>query len=601
MKPSAELAHLELLAEIDALVERMQAWSQSAPAWPPADQCRLLAARLLARLGSLRTRLESPLVIATLGGTGTGKSELVNALAGAEVVRSGRGRPTTLCPTMVCRPGFRPDMLGIDPGEVEVVERDLPALAQLVIIDCPDPDTSDRPEAPEAASPLARLRRILPYCDVLLVTTTQQKYRSARVSEELTAAAPGARTVFVQTHADQDIDIREDWRRVLAQSTTASHSLAPIAREHIWFVDSRAALACAQQGLAPQGEFAGLCDLLLRQYAGTASARIRRANFVDLSIEALANCRARLDADMPAIEKVQAAIANERSQLAALLAGRVLGDLRTNRRPWEARLLEQITSRWGLSPFSLVLRVYQGLGSVATAALLYRARTPAQLALLGAVEGARTWQRHRQARRPMRQVSERAAGGWDASELRRAATIIDGYALDAQFAIKNNRTATDALDAQAEQASLDFAARLAGDLDSLIARQAQRSSGFFTRMFYELLLLAMLVFVLFRLAKNFFYDSWLASNIVPMWGVEAYATGTFWLVLWSMFLVWLFTSRLRSGLGLAINALSANWGSTGMAGALFAPLENECRRAEEFRASLVRLQGEMERLRDGLE
>ena len=158
--------------------------------------------------------------------------------------------------------------------------------------------------------------------------------------------------------------------------------------------------------------------MLFRQYAGVAAARIRRANFLDLAIEALANCRARLDAAMPQIEKVQSAIFKERNQLAGLLAQRVVGDLRGNRRPWESRLLEQITARWGLSPFSLVLRLYQGVGGIATAALLYRARTPAQLALWGVVEGARTWQRHRQSRQSTRKISERASGGWDAGELR---------------------------------------------------------------------------------------------------------------------------------------------------------------------------------------
>ena len=38
----------------------------------------------------------------------------------------------------------------------------------------------------------------------------------------------------------------------------------------------------------------------------------------------------------------------------------------------------------------------------------------------------------------------------------------------------------------------------------------------------------------------------------------------------------------------------------GMAGALFAPLENEVHSAEQFRASLVQLQAEFERIRDGL-
>ncbi|MCV5902503.1 hypothetical protein OFN63_41035, partial [Escherichia coli] len=76
-------------------------------------------------------------------------------------------------------------------AEVRVVERDLAALRDLVIIDCPDPDTTEDPE--QSGTNLSRLRSLLPHCDVLLVTATQQKYRSARVLDELAAAAPGAR------------------------------------------------------------------------------------------------------------------------------------------------------------------------------------------------------------------------------------------------------------------------------------------------------------------------------------------------------------------------------------------------------------------------
>ena len=196
----SELAHLELLAEIDALVERLNRWAEAAPAWRPAEKCRALVRRLTDRAVSLRVRLDAPLVVATLGGTGTGKSALVNALLGAEVVQTGRSRPTTTRPTLICRPGVTPDMLDIDPSTVELIERDLPALRDLVVIDCPDADTTENEPAEEpsrasqrAASNLARLRAILPKCDVLLVTATQQKYRSARVADELAAAACGVR------------------------------------------------------------------------------------------------------------------------------------------------------------------------------------------------------------------------------------------------------------------------------------------------------------------------------------------------------------------------------------------------------------------------
>ncbi len=213
MQRSQDITHLELLAEVDALSAWLQRWSESVPRWQPAETCQALVQRLVQRAGWLRVRLESPLVVATLGGTGTGKSALVNALVGAEAVRVGKARPTTTKPVLVCRGDIRPEMLGIAAGDVEWVTCDRPNLRHLAIIDCPDPDTTEDLEA--AGTHLARLRSLLPHCDVLLVTTTQQKYRSARVADELAAAAPGARLVFVETHADLDQDIREDWRKTL--------------------------------------------------------------------------------------------------------------------------------------------------------------------------------------------------------------------------------------------------------------------------------------------------------------------------------------------------------------------------------------------------
>ena len=435
--PRPELAHLELLADVNALVDRLNRWCDDAPAWQPAEKCRALVRRLTDRAASLRVRIEAPLVVATLGGTGTGKSALVNAIVGAEVVQTGRSRPTTTRPTLVCRPGLTPEMLGIDPATVELCECDLPALRDLVLVDCPDPDTTeDEPHRshPSHLSPLsplpsplfplgdnlARLRAILPHCDVLLVTATQQKYRSARVADELAAAARGAHLVFVQTHADLDADVRDDWRHALERELPPSNLPSPdqpsvgarrgagdegvtgptsqaltLSRREsgpesrIFRIDSLRALADAQAGLQPRGEFADLLDLLTRQMAGAAGNRIRRANFLDLVADTLDSCRTRIDEAMPAIEQLQSAIDQQRAVLVKHLAGDIQTELLASRRQWENRLLAQITSRWGFSPFALVLRVYQGIGGLLTGALLYRARTPAQVALWGAFEGMR--------------------------------------------------------------------------------------------------------------------------------------------------------------------------------------------------------------------
>jgi len=582
-----DLAHLELLAEIDALARRLEDWSRSAPAWRPAETCRAIIDRLGGRLNSLRIRLESPLVVATLGGTGTGKSSLINALAGAEVVRSGRGRPTTTRPALLCRPGLTPEILGMNGHEIELVQQDLPSLANLVLVDCPDPDTTEAPGPLPSDTTLARLRRILPLCDVLIVTTTQQKYRSARVAEELAAAAPGARLVFVQTHADEDADVRDDWRCALEPRYQAGH---------IFFVDSVAALDDAQQGRAPQGEFAALVDLLTRQFAGAAAARIRRANFLDLAAQALEGCRRRLDQAIGAIESLRGAIEQQRAELTSALAGQIRSELLSARRPWENRLLGQVTSRWGFSPFSLVLRLYQGIGGLFSGALLYRARTPVQLALWGAVEGARTWQKHRRDRQWQRRPGRTAAGGFDATQLRRAAVVLEGYAAEAGLPKASASAAT--LEAEANAASLNFAARLSQDLDALIAEQARRHTGWFTRGCYEFLLLAMLGLILFRLGKNFFYDSWALS--APVWGVESYFASAFWLALWCFVLLWLFTRRLRGGLKQAVDRLAETWSGATAASGVFAQLDDDCRRALEFRRGLELLQGDVEKLRGRL-
>ena len=210
---SGNLEHIALLAKIDDLTERLNRWVDDAPEWGPARRARSLVSRLLQRVDSVRFRLESPLVVATFGGTGTGKSSLVNALVGEEVTRSGRQRPTTTEPILLIHPDLEPETLGIDLSQFSIRQVDSPLLRDIVLIDCPDPDTS---ETAVAGSNLAMLRNLLPQCDVLLYTSTQQKYRSARIGDELCDAASGCRLVFLQTHADLDEDIRDDWKNCLS-------------------------------------------------------------------------------------------------------------------------------------------------------------------------------------------------------------------------------------------------------------------------------------------------------------------------------------------------------------------------------------------------
>ncbi len=589
---SHELEHLELLAEIDALVRELQAWNERRPDWPPARDTADLVRRLLERTATLRIRIEAPLVVATLGGTGVGKSTLVNALAGAEVSPAGRMRPTTLLPTLICRPDLGPEDFGIDPASVRVIRHDLPHLRDIVLVDCPDPDTTE--DAGDETSNLSRLRSLLPHCDVLLVVTTQQKYRSARVSAELAAAASGARLVFVQTHAVTDVDVRDDWRRVLGEDFHLGE---------MFFVDSAAALSDAAEHRAPRGEFGRLLEYLGRELAGSAAARIRRANFLDLADATLRVCRDRIAAGSAAFEPLEAALNEQRTKLGGALVERVCGELHTNRRLWESRLVDAVTTRWGFSPFSCLLRGYQALGSLISGYGLSRVRTTAQLALWGVFEGSRRWREFR-TRREAETASERAAmQAWSESDLRTAAIIVDGYAADAGL----DRTAArfDAVCGQAAAAVQEFVDRAGNDLQRSVESLSQRRVGWFTRLRYETLFILVVGALVYRFLKNFLYDSWLVAELgrgpmQPLYGLEFFLGAGVFLAAWSLLLLWSFTTRLKRGLGGEIEAFRTRHAGPAAAARLFLPLDAAIRDLRRWADDLSRLEQRSARLRTRL-
>ena len=592
--PRDDFAHLELLAEVDSLLADLSRWAESAPDWPPARACQALVRRLEDRAAGLRVRLEAPLVVATLGGTGAGKSTLVNALVGSDVSEAGRQRPTTRLPVLVCRPDLSPEALGIDPAAVRLVHRDAPLLRDLVLLDCPDPDTTEDLE--QSGTNLARLRALLPHCDVLLIVSTQQKYRSARVTAELAAAAPGARLVFVQTHAGTDSDVRDDWRRSLGEDYAAGE---------MFFVDSLAASEDAESGLSPRGEFGRLVDLLARELAGAAATRIRRANFLDLVEETLAACLRRIDAGLPAVVALEAALAEQRGRLTARLAAQMRDELLTSRRPWENRLLGEVTARWGFSPFSLVLRAYQGMGSLLAGGAVLRARSPAQMALWGAIEGGRVL-RERRAGRHADAAAERAvAWSWDEAELRTAAIIVDGYAAEA--GLPRRETRPEAAARQATEVGASFIATAAAELQAVLRRLAARHTGWWTRLRYEVATIALLGVLIYRLGRNFFFDSWLAATFgyaespEPLLGTEFFLQAAFWLLLWCGLLVWAFTGRLRRGMRSEIDGLAQRWSGSSLAAGLFRGLDEQCRAAHRFRHEAERLISRVGGLRQRVE
>ncbi|HVW00769.1 MAG TPA: GTPase domain-containing protein, partial [Planctomycetaceae bacterium] len=410
-----ELAHLEMLAQVDDLVERLSEWAANDSPWQPLNYSRSLIRRVLGRVETLRIRLEAPLVVATFGGTGTGKSALVNALVGRDCTESGRQRPTTTRPVLIVHPRIELDSLGLPLDEFEVVRSDAEVLRDIVIIDCPDPDTT---EDETTGSNLHRLHQLLPHCDVLIYTSTQQKYRSARVVEELAQAATGCRLIFVQTFADLDEDIRDDWRQQLA-----AHYEVP----DVFFVDSLRALREQQASLRPTGDFSRLMDLLSVQLAASHRTQIRRANLLDLIQSVVDRCRDDLSAHWPHLSQLEAALEEQRQKLLTTMTGQLRRELLGSSQLWERRLVGAVVEEWGMSPFSAILRLYNSLGGVLASTALFRARSSAQIALIGAVQGVRWLSSKSEEQASEQRLKNLAVLGLDDGVLREAQVIVAGY------------------------------------------------------------------------------------------------------------------------------------------------------------------------------
>jgi hypothetical protein len=564
MRTPQEFEQLELLARLDDLVLRLGEWSAADIPWQPLGQCRAILKRVLDRVQTLRVRLESPLVVATFGGTGTGKSALVNALVGEECTPSGRERPTTRQPLVIAHSQTELELLGLPLADLRVVRRDAELLRDVVLIDCPDPDTS---ETDTAGSNLARLRGLLPHCDVLIYTSTQQKYRSARVVDELAEAATGCRLVFVQTHADHDSDVRNDWAAQLRDRYEVPD---------LFFVDSLRALREQQAGRRPTGEMGRLIQFLLTQLAAGERVRVRRANVIDLLQSALVRCRDLQAAKLPGVADVEHTLEAQRLTLSRQMSSRLQTELLTGRNLWERRLLAAVTDSWGFSPFSSILRLHNGLGGMIASLSLYRARNTAQMALIGAVQGGRWLKERSEAQRADATLDQASALGLDDALLRESELVMEGHLAPAGLSRELlSQHDLGALRREAGRVEGEFLGDARARIDGIIAKLAAANSRWWIRAWYEFLFLAYLGFVLYRAGKNFFYESFVEK--APLLSTDFYLPAAAFFVLWSGILVMAFTHRLRRGLGDEIESLARELVERHLAQGLFPRLEQACR------------------------
>jgi hypothetical protein len=109
------------------------------------------------------------LVVMLMGGTGVGKSTLLNALAGGPIAQASFTRPTTRDPVVYFHHSVKSDRLDPALRVCRLAQHDRPGLEQKIIVDTPDIDSNDLANRD-------KLLALLPVADIVLYVGSQEKY-----------------------------------------------------------------------------------------------------------------------------------------------------------------------------------------------------------------------------------------------------------------------------------------------------------------------------------------------------------------------------------------------------------------------------------------
>ena len=538
------------LTSFDELVESLARWASELPEWLPARRVRAEWEQVASRLDRSRRELSRMLVVGVVGGTGTGKSTLVNALAGCEVTTAGDvARPTTINPVVVAARDVDLSWLPVEAMQARVVRTDSPAIANIVLVDCPDPDTqADQPARggvqPARPSDANRnrdmLEAVLPACDVLLLVATAQKYRSWIVAREVAAFAPGRPLLFVQTHASRDPDIREDWRRELE----SQGFVVP----RIFRLDAVEAAARTAASLEPEAGFRELVDAIDVELVGRAARRVRRTGAIDLAGWFLRQARAELEPLREPVARLAAGVESERTRLESLLATAVGERLRTSRAAWQRILSDEIVDRWHGGPFATFLHAVAAVGS-----FWPRMRT-AGGGLIGRLLAGQD------AAPPTGQGAWQAVEelGLSAGDVEQSRSILSGLA--ARVRLTEPMVGRARLDEARVASTVGLVlertgAWLSSAIDRLVAVRRKHTVGPVFRLVCEALFSGLLVAVLVRAGWNFFIGHLWQGRAVD--GSGFLQEALVWLILWGFVLRWFVMARGRAGLDRDIAAVAS--------------------------------------------
>ena len=481
--------------------------------WTPAAHLSKVVEETVSEIDKLEERLETKAIVAVVGGTGAGKSTLVNALCGKDgTVREGHDRPTTRNVMALARtPGDANVLVGsLGPDEITVTTDFGFRFHDVVLVDTPDTDSSECSEYSEL------LDRVLQRADVLVCVFPAQdpKRRDnlVRLAEKVSKFK--AEHVFLVINQcdrinEQELnEIREDFE----QNTRTSWRKTG----KVFLLSARSSLqnpnwTDGELPLHNVNEFEALCSAI-KELDGShfADRRIERAQ--ELRREAEEYVRAVIGGcgDWDAIRgKVKAFEEALTSALVEQEAGRLVsrtGDL-------SSLLYKNVARRWH-GPIGLYLHVGLFIRSVGSS---LRYLNPLNWPWWAATRFQSEFGENRTSEEAM--MADSLSFDWN---IVKGAVLQDWPKIGADL-VNNFRMSPDLIDGEKAVVFDDLEETLRQywprNLGAALDKMAKAKSHWFWQIFWHLPLVGMSVWALYELLSEYWHRNYLPHDFYPHFGV----------------------------------------------------------------------------------
>lgn len=162
----------------------------------------------------LFTDADRPLVVGLFGGTGVGKSSLLNRLADADIARTGVVRPTSMEITVYLHQTVEISALPAEFPRENISEsrHELEQFARVVWVDMPDFDSDETQNRDQ-------VMQWLPHIDVLIYVVSPERYKDQQGWQLLQQFGYRHAWLFVMNHWDRAEEIqRSDFNKLLVRA-----------------------------------------------------------------------------------------------------------------------------------------------------------------------------------------------------------------------------------------------------------------------------------------------------------------------------------------------------------------------------------------------